>query len=134
MVIVGAGGDAAEIVKPSEPEEAPRVDTSIFTLPAEAVSETGIVAVSCVELTNVVARAVVIAGEDPDAGIIQSTTEPFTKFMPVTVRVAAEGLHDGVVFDVVEEDDDVLLIIGAAIENDVCVEVPPAGLSVNTCT
>jgi hypothetical protein len=110
------------------------VDTSIFTLPAEAVSETGIVAVSCVELTNVVARAVVIAGEDPDAGIIQSTTEPFTKFMPVTVRVAAEGLHDGVVFDVVEEDDDVLLIIGAAIENDVCVEVPPAGLSVNTCT
>jgi hypothetical protein len=108
------------------------LDTATITLPAEAVSETGIVAVSWVELTNVVARAVVIGGVP---GMIQSTTEPFTKFVPVTVRAAADGLHDGVVFDdALADDDTVPLIVGAAIENDICVEVPPTGLSVNNCT
>lgn len=52
-------------------------------------------AVSCVELTNVVARA------DP----FQSTTDPFTKFVPVTVSVNPVGVHEGVEFDMVVEDD-----------------------------
>lgn len=127
-LIVGAGEDAAEIVNPSGFEKDPRLDTSIFTEPAEAVSETGIAAVSCVELTNVVARTVVTGGVP---GIIQSTTELFTKFEPVTVRVAPEGLHDGVVFDEVV-DDDKELMAGGAIANGICVEVPPPGVSVNT--
>jgi hypothetical protein len=45
-VIVGAAGDAAEIVKPSMFDTAPEFDTSTFTEPAEAMSEGGIMAVS----------------------------------------------------------------------------------------
>jgi hypothetical protein len=133
VVIVGAAGEAAEIVNGRAFESAPKLDAAIFTAPADAVSKTGMVAVSCVELTNVVARAVVIAGEDPVAGMIQSTTEPLKKFVPVTVRVALEGLHDGVVFDEVV-DDDKEVMAGGAIENGSCPEVPPPGLSVNIST
>ena len=133
VLIAGAGGDAAEIAKGKAFERAPRLDTSMFTVPAEAMSETGMVAVSCVELTNVVARAVVIAGVDPAAGMIQSTNEPFTKFVPATVSVTPEGLHDGVVFDEVV-DDVKELMVGAEIANGICAEVPPPGLSVNTWT
>ena len=130
-VIEGVDGEEAETVNARAFERAPRLDTSTFTVPAEAISETGIVAVSCVELTNVVARAVVIAGVDPAAGMIQSTTEPFTKFEPATVSVTPEELHDGVVFDEVV-DDDRELMIGGAIANGICADVPPPGLSVKT--
>jgi hypothetical protein len=46
VVIVGAGSDAAEIVKASVFETAPELDTSTFTVPAEATSEAGMMAVS----------------------------------------------------------------------------------------
>ena len=121
--ITAAGSVAAEIVKEAAAELTPELDTVTDADPAEAISEAGIVAVSCVELTNVVAR-----GEP-----FQSTTEPFTKFAPFTVRVNPEGLHDGVVFDeVVEADKEVMA--GARMVNWICPEVPPPGPIVNTLT
>jgi len=78
-------------------------------------------AVSCVALTKVVASA--------DGGLTtQSTTDPFTKFVPVTVRTTSDGLHDGVEFDEREP------IVGPLIVNDIGLEAPPPGLSVNTLT
>ena len=57
---------------------------------------------SCVELTKVVASADVTGGV---ACVIQSTTDPFTKFAPFTVSVTPGGPHAGVVFDEFVEDD-----------------------------
>ena len=54
--IVGGGSDEAEIAKGSVLESTPELDTRIFTVPTGAMSEAVTVAVSCVELTNVVAR------------------------------------------------------------------------------
>ena len=71
---------------------------------------------SCVELTNVVAKEDMTTGEDCVAGMIQSTAEPFTKFAPVTVRVTAEGLHDGVEGKEVVEAE-TLVIEGGVIVN-----------------
>jgi len=118
-----AGRVELEIVKEAAAELTPELDTVIDAVPAEVISEAGIVAVSCVELTNVVAR-----GEP-----FQSTTEPFTKFAPFTVRVNPAGLHDGVVFDeVVEADKEEMA--GARMVNWICPEVPPPGPIVNTLT
>jgi hypothetical protein len=97
----GAGGEDAEIVKGIATERIPELDTSILTVPGEAISAAGIVATSCVELTKVVASADVTAG----VCVVQSTTEPFTKFVPVTVSVTPGGLHAGTVFAEVVEDD-----------------------------
>jgi hypothetical protein len=121
--ITDAGSVEAEIVKEAGAELTPELDTVIDADPAEAISETGIAAVSCVALTNAVQRA------EP----FQSTTEPLTKFVPFTVRVIPEGLHEGVVFDeVVEDDKDVT--VGGAMVNWICPEVPPPGPSVITST
>jgi hypothetical protein len=110
-------------VKEAGAELTPELDTVIDADPAEAISENGMAAVSCVALTNAVPRA------EP----FQSTTEPFTKFVPFTVRVNPEGLHEGVVFDeVVEDDKDVT--VGGAMVNWICPEVPPPGPSVITST
>jgi hypothetical protein len=79
--------------------------------------------VSWVGLTKVVAR-----GEP-----FQSTTEAFKKFVPFTVRVNPEGLHDGVVFDEVVEDDKEEMA-GARIKNGIPPEVPPPGPIVNILT
>src|SRR5580700_6539687 len=78
-------------------------------------------AVSCVELTKVVVRA------EP----FQSTTEPVTKFVPFTVKVNPVGLHDGVVFDEVVEDDKEV-IVGGRIVNGSSPDVPPPGPIVKT--
>jgi hypothetical protein len=121
--ITAAGSVEAEIVKEAGAELTPELDTVIDADPAEAISEYGMAAVSCVELTNAVPRA------EP----FQSTTEPFTKFVPFTVRVNPKGLHDGVVFDEVMEDDKDVMA-GGTIVNGICPEVPPPGPSVNTST
>jgi hypothetical protein len=125
VVIVGAGSDEVEIVKGKVFERAPEFDTSTFTVPAEAISENGMVAVSCVELTNVV-----VSTEGSAGGLLiaQSTTEPFTKFVPFTVRVTTDWLHD----EVVAGDKEVMA--GGTIVNGICPEVPPPGPSVNTST
>ena len=99
-VITAAASVDAEIVKGAGAELTPELETVIETVPAEAISEAGMMAVSCVELTYVVAR-----GEP-----FQSTTEPFTKFAPFTVRVNPVGLQDGVVFDEVVEDDKEVMV------------------------
>ena len=104
-------------------EATPKLETVIDAAPLRAISEAGMFAVSCVALTNVVAR-----GE-----LFQSTTEPFTKSAPFTVRVNPAGLHDGVVFDeVVEEDKEV--IDGGETVNWIPAVVPPTGAMVNTLT
>lgn len=121
--IVGTASGAAEMVNVAGAEGTPEFDTVIAAVPAEAISEAGIEAVSCVALTKIVARA------EP----FQSTTEAFTKFVPVTVSVNPEGLHEGVVLeDVVEEDSAV--IVGVKIENEIPLEVPPPGPWVNAST
>jgi hypothetical protein len=122
-VITAAGSDEAEIVKDAGTELTPELDTVIEAVPAETISEGGMAAVSCVELTNVVARA----------ELFQSTTEPFTKFAPVTVRTNPEGLHDAVVFDEVV-DDDKEVMEGGKIMNWIPADVPPPGPWVSTST
>jgi hypothetical protein len=88
-----------------------------------------IVAVSCVELTNAVRR-----GEP-----FQLTTEPFTKFAPVTVRVKLVLPQDGAEELEVTDDDSeaidggTIVNVAAAGAGLVCV-VPPPGPMVNTAT
>ena len=56
---------------------------------------------SCVGLTKVVAN---VDGRAGGGFTAHFTTEPFTKFVPVTVSVTLEELHDGVEpVDVAEE-------------------------------
>lgn len=88
-----------------------------------------IVAVSSVELTNVVAR-----GEP-----FQFTTDPFTKFVPVTARVKLVIPQDGAEeVDVTDDDSEVTL--GGTIVNVAAAGaglvwvVPPPGPIVNTAT
>jgi hypothetical protein len=125
VVMAGAASDAAEIAKGKAFERAGELDTSTFTVPAEARSEAGMTAVSCVEPTKVVASADVTAGADCVAGMVQSTREPFTKFEPFTVRVTADGLHDGVVFDVVVEEDKEAIVGGTMVNASEEEAVPP---------
>jgi hypothetical protein len=126
--IVGTASDPEEIVKGKVFERTPPLDTPMFTAPADAISEAGMIAESRVELTKVVANADVITGVDGVAGIIQSTTDPFTKLVPVTVIVTGEVPHD----DVVEDDNEV--IAGGTIVNCTELERPPPGPRVNTST
>jgi hypothetical protein len=122
-VIVGTDSVAVETVKEAAAEFTPALDTVIDAVPALAMSEAGIAAVSCVALTNAVARG------DP----FQLTTEAFTKFVPVTASVKPDGLHDGVLLvDVVDDDSEV--IAGARIAKGIPLEVPPPGPCVTTPT
>jgi hypothetical protein len=121
--IIGAGGDEAVTEKGNAFESTPVLDTSMLTFSEGAINEAGMVAVSCVELTNVVARVDGIAG----GGLVaHSTTDPFTKLAPFTVRVTAEGLHDGVEADEVV-DAERPEIMGGEMVNGICWEVLPLG-------
>lgn len=75
--LFGAGGGAL-ITNESDCEMPPPglgLDTDTGAKPAAAMSAAGIVAVSCVALTNVVGRS----------RVFQRTMDPLTKFEPVTV-------------------------------------------------
>jgi hypothetical protein len=125
-LIAAAGSDEAETVNDAGVELTPELDTVIEAVPADAISEAGMMAVSCEELTNTVLRA------EP----FQLTADAFTplrKFVPLTVRVNAVGLHDGVVFDIVVDDDNDAMV-GGIIVNGSPPEVPPPGPMVNTST
>jgi len=121
--IVAAGNVAAEMVNGTALESTPPLETVIEAVPAEAMSDAEITAVICVALTNVVGR-----GE-----LFHSTAEPFTKFVPVTVKVNPATLQEGVELDeVVEADSDATA--GGTIVNGTLVDVPPPGPGVTTAT
>jgi hypothetical protein len=123
VVIAGTGSDEAETVKGEAAETTPELDTVTDAAPAAAISAAEIPAVSCVALTNAVAR-----GE-----LFQETTEPFTKFAPFTVSVKPAAVQDGVAFDcVVDDDNDV--IEGGITANGMAADVPPPGVGVNITT
>jgi hypothetical protein len=101
-IFAGDAGVEGEIEKGNAFESAPRLVTSIFTVPGVATSDSGMAAINSVELTNVVANCETVGvPEGGDGGTIQSTTEPVTKFVPVTVSVTPGGLHAGA--DAIEE-------------------------------
>jgi hypothetical protein len=64
----------------------------------------------------------------------QSTTEPLTKFAPITVSVNPEALHEGIEFTMLVEDDDADAIDGGTIVNGIPSEVPPPGPMLVTFT
>jgi hypothetical protein len=130
--MVGAGGVDVEIVKGTELERIPELDTSICTDPEDAISDVGRTAVSCVALTKVVAN---VDGRAGGGFTTHLTAEPLTKFVPVTVRVTFEVLHDGVVlFDVADEETEVT--VGPVIVNEMAQFVTHFGapcVSTPTC-
>src|ERR1700680_4140496 len=99
------------------------LNTKIVAVPREAVSAYVIAALSCVALTNVVGR-----GEP-----FQFTTNPFTKFVPVTSRVKPVGRHYGVEAICVVDAESIVMV-GAWIGNEIGLDVPPPGAGVNTVT
>lgn len=112
VAIAGLGSGVVEgaIVKGEDAEAKEGIvelETVMVTGPGKAVSTAEIAAVSCVALTNVVAR-----GEP-----FQVTVSPLaTKLVPFTVRVIPSRLQAGVVFeDDVEADSDVM--VGSTIGN-----------------
>jgi len=134
VLIVGIGSVAEEIVKGNVFERSPKLLTSIFTVPAETTSEAGMTAVSCVALTNVVAKGKTVGVTDGGAGgITQLIPEPFTKFEPVTVRITPEAPHE-----VVEAEEsggaERLVIVGATIVIGSPEVVPPPGPCVRIFT
>jgi len=127
-VMAGSGSEpeGAEIVNATEFDTTPKFVTVTFADPAEAISAAEMTAVrygagfgfACVEggWTNVVGRA------EP----FQLTTEVFNKFVPFTVSVKPEGLHEGVELDDVVEDDKEVMT-GGEIVNGTWDDVFPSG-------
>lgn len=122
--LAGIGSNAGEIVKGDEFERTPKLETlmPILADPTETTNEAGTVAMSSVELTNSVCRAEVTGGAGNGGVTTQSTIEPFTKFVPVTVRVNADVAHEGAVGGIAVGfvDDETDVMFGTVILN-VCV-------------
>ena len=95
------------------------VVTVTETVPAAATSEPGTAALKVVALPNVVVRAVPF----------QFTTEPLTKFVPVTVSVNADAPAAAVVGEIEVSVGAGLLMLKVC-EDD----VPPTGVGLNTVT
>src|SRR5260370_18902965 len=76
----------------------PGLVTVTLKVPAVAMSEAGMAAVSCVALTNIVARALPL----------KLTVEPLTKFVPFTVKVKAAAHAVALV-------GEMLVIVGAGV-------------------
>jgi peroxiredoxin len=125
---VGTGSDAGAIENAKSLEAAPALETSIcsasFEGSGEAVSEAGTTAVSCVEVTNVVAKAETTLGAGSGGTTTQSTTELLVKFAPVTVIVTGEVPQDGVEAAIVV-DAETAEMLGGEIVNATCADVPP---------
>jgi len=117
--IVGAGSAAGAVTaKLKEFETAEPFDTVMACVPWNAASAEEIRAVSCVALTNVVARG----------APFQLTTELFTKSVPFTVSVRPVRLQDAVDGAVTD------VMAGAEIVNGLPPDVPPPGAGLTTCT
>ena len=93
--------------------------TVTFVDPAVAMSAAGMLAVSRVSLTCVVVRSLPF----------QRTTEPLTKFMPLTVRVNAGPLAIALAGLRV-----VIVGAGLLIERVTVLDVPPPGAGLKTVT
>jgi hypothetical protein len=119
LIVVGAGGSLIVKVWGLEvPPPGAGVNTVICAVPATAISEAGIAAVSRVAETNVVVRS------DP----FHRTTESDTKLVPLTVNVNAAPLAVRVV-------GLILVVVGTGGSLIVRVwelEMPPPGAGVNT--
>jgi hypothetical protein len=117
--IVGTGSAAGAVTeKLNEFEIAEPLLTVTGDVPWNAASADVSSAVSCVALTKVVPRG------DP----FQLTTDPFTKFVPVTVSVRPVSVQDAV-------DDPVTdVMAGAEIVNALPPDVPPPGVGFTTST
>jgi hypothetical protein len=124
MAGTGSEPEGVEIVKATEFDATAKFVTVTFADPAEAISAVEISAVSCVGLTNVVARV------EP----FQFTSDAFTKFVPVTVNVKPETLHDGVVFDEVVEADSDVMAGGTIVNGREAADAPPPGPRLNAET
>jgi len=113
-----AGGGSAKFEAPEVVVELETVTAAVPVAPGKAVSAGEIMALSCVELTNVVGRG------DP----FQFTTRPSTKFVPFTVSgkplVPQYGVDDGTRLE----------IVGATTKKAIPPEAPPPGAGVNTLT
>jgi len=123
VAIVGTASGPDEIVKGKVLDKIAPLDTPMVTAPVETISEAGTIAVSCVELTNVVARTEGVCGV-----VYHSTTELPTKLVPFTVIVTGETPQEGVV----EDEKDVTA--GGTIVNGMVTEAPPPGPRVSTST
>jgi hypothetical protein len=123
-LIDGAGSDdGAVIVKFRELVLVPGPDTKTVADPGEAMSAYVIAALSCVVLTKVVGRG----------APFQFTTNPFTKFVPVTSKVKPVGLQYGVeAIWVVDAESEVM--VGLRIAKEMGVDVPPPGAGLKTVT
>jgi len=90
------------------------------------MSVAGTMAVNCVELTNVVAS---VAGRAGGGFTAHLTVELFTKFVPVTVTLSPAGLHEGVVFDEVVDDETEVIVGGEMVKGIEEVDVVPSGFN-----
>src|SRR5262249_11031710 len=106
----GAGLLTVNATVPEVPPPGAALATVMEREPGEAMSPARIVAFSCVELTNVVARL------EP----LTRTVDPLTKFEPLTVRVKLPPPAD-------VEDGEMLEILGTGLVTDrlTGAEVPP---------
>src|SRR6267142_3239408 len=125
LVIVGTGFRMVKVCAFDVPPPGAPVNTVPAAVPAVAMSVAGITAVSCVADTHVVVRA----------APFQRTTEPATKFVPVTVSVSG-----GVPLDCAPPAttdagaSPVVVGTGFAIVKVCAFDVPPPGAPVNTVT
>src|SRR5574340_1183770 len=124
-VSAGTGLAGAEMVNGSTPEVPPPgagFDTVTFAVLTEAMSAAVIAAVSCVALTNVVARF----------APFHWTTEAAMKPVPLTVRVKAA--EPAVALDGRSEVSAGTGFAGAEMVNASTPEVPPPGAGFETVT
>ena len=118
-VNVGAGLLTVNVRAEDVPPPGAGVNTVTCAVPAGAMSAAGIAAVSCVPLTNVVVRSVPF----------QRTTEPVTKFVPVTVSVKADPPTVALL-----GERELSPGTGLSRLNGRDEEVPPPGAGLNTVT
>lgn len=141
VAMAGTGSSAGVIENEKLLEAALKLETAICSVSlagnVEAVSEAGTTAVSCVELTNVVASAEIIFAAGAGGTTIQFTIELLVKFAPVTVSVAGEVLHEGVEA-AIEVDAETPEMLGGEIVNCCDAGQPPTfgagGVPLNATT
>lgn len=107
------------ICDPEVPPPGVGLVTVIVEVPADAISEALIVAVSCVEETNVVARA------EP----FQLTTDPEIKSLPLRTRVKSDPPEKVDVGEMEASTGTVLLAVNVWL-----LEVPPPGIGLVAVT